>query len=330
MPAAPTTTASDRELRALLRLVPLLMSDEAEGALPSVDELPLRLMREHLLGPLAFHRGRYPEFRNDFIAASLFAERREKLMAEAVAAMAAVQVRVAPIKGIAYTERIYGDPALRPMTDMDLLVPRAEQRRAIEALEALGYVCVDTYRDAPELHHAVTFRRDDSNIDLHHTIVQPSRSRFDLDAVWGRATAPDADGEAWELELVDLLLIHLIHAGRHELLVSAVSYVDAARMLRMLSADQLRELHDRARAARVTTLVEVAIEMTRSLEAGERPRWRGRLRVLPDCIEVLRYQNAWRPLQLVRKLAVTEGAGEVIGLAVGYLRQQARARRSRS
>jgi hypothetical protein len=43
------------------------------------------------------------------------------------------------LKGAALASTVYGDPALRPMADLDLLVRQADAPRALQALSTLGY-----------------------------------------------------------------------------------------------------------------------------------------------------------------------------------------------
>ncbi|MCX7670528.1 MAG: nucleotidyltransferase family protein, partial [Anaerolineae bacterium] len=49
-------------------------------------------------------------------------------------------VAVLLLKGAAVAERLYGDPALRPMNDLDLLIHEADITKALAALMAGGYV----------------------------------------------------------------------------------------------------------------------------------------------------------------------------------------------
>ena len=48
------------------------------------------------------------------------------------------QIPVIPLKGVFLAEKVYGNIGLRPMVDVDLLLPRPELAKALEELEALG------------------------------------------------------------------------------------------------------------------------------------------------------------------------------------------------
>lgn len=56
-------------------------------------------------------------------------------------------VEVILLKGVALAEGVYGNPAVRPMTDLDLLVREEDVGKALELLSALGY---ETHH--PDLH----------------------------------------------------------------------------------------------------------------------------------------------------------------------------------
>jgi hypothetical protein len=77
-----------------------------------MDLVPLirdpALVRQHLLAPLAYRQGR-AEYKRDYIAAALHAERRQAFLDEAVAALGPIPAM--RLKGIAYAGTIYPDPA---------------------------------------------------------------------------------------------------------------------------------------------------------------------------------------------------------------------------
>jgi hypothetical protein len=51
-----------------------------------------------------------------------------------------------PLKGIALVETLYKNPAIRPMTDIDLLVKTDDFQRIKDVLESIGYRLTDSYR----------------------------------------------------------------------------------------------------------------------------------------------------------------------------------------
>lgn len=78
-------------------------------------------------------------------------------------------VPVILLKGAALAQRVYGNIALRPMGDIDLLVPTGMMPRIEDALAELGYLIL--HRADPLLRHA-TFTRTDRGVTLHLEVHQ--------------------------------------------------------------------------------------------------------------------------------------------------------------
>lgn len=307
-----------RQSQALAGLVRRLVAtgDADDGAsMAGLDDaLPDPLVRRHFLAPLAYRAG-IERFRRDHVASALVAELRARGLREVAGALASAGIPVALLKGVAYLGRVYADPAERPMSDIDLLVPAAAHDQAARVLRRLGFWRVGSPRQRSRLHHAVGYKRKGASIDLHRSIIQPWRSRVDVNDLWQRSV-PVGD-DAWglsglrRLDPVDELVIHLAHIARHELMVPAINYIDAARLLRRV--DRAAVLA-RARGFRLGRAAAAALAMTDALTHGRRLD----RRVLPSVREVLAYQPVWRPLQCLRKALLVEGAPELAGLvAVG-------------
>jgi hypothetical protein len=291
------------------------------SALPDVPaavlaHVPDVLVRKHLLAPLASRSG-LARYRKDFIASALLAELRERTLAEVVAALSERAIPVILLKGISYAATIYADPAERPMSDIDLMVPPAAHDRAAHALRRLGYWAAGSHRQASRMHHAVCFRRRDVAIDLHRSMVQPLRSRIDIQGLWRRArpAAERSDG-SMRLEPVDEAVVHLAHTARHELRVPAINYIDAARLMARVSGSAVLA---RAREFRLGRAVGAAMAMTRALTRGSALRWPALMSVLPDPGEILAFGPIARPVQLARKISLVEGPAELLGLVAAGL-----------
>jgi len=85
------------------------------------------------------------------------------------------------LKGAYLAEAVYGDVALRPMCDTDLMVPRAELPRAQAVLLDMGGVQQQPAGNEllwREHHHPRPVVLRDLSIELHWTITDPlSQSR---------------------------------------------------------------------------------------------------------------------------------------------------------
>lgn len=124
---------------------------------------------------------------------------------------------VIALKGLSLAKSIYGDIALRPMVDMDLLVKEEDLVRAGRILLTLGYK-----QDFPAwentlkiIHHLPPFANNRGTIiELHWNIVIPNRPiKVDLDGLWERACLIKVDNvEVRALSPEDLFFHLCIHA----------------------------------------------------------------------------------------------------------------------
>ncbi len=165
-----------RALRAFVRehaVSPIRDARRYSPVEKTTSPLSKHLVRIHRLAPLAYWCG-YGEFHGDFVRAALFSELRNKQLNEAASCLADRKIQVVLLKGVSYIGNLYPESALRPMADIDLLVPGHQHAVAIDALVDLGYQPKegDTHST---LQHAVTLFRNDGAIDLHRSIIQPLR-----------------------------------------------------------------------------------------------------------------------------------------------------------
>jgi hypothetical protein len=284
--------------------------------------VPPEVVRRAGLAPLAFHHG-VGAHRNDFIASALRATQHRTLAEEAVAALAAVGVPAALLKGASYGGWLYDDPALRPMTDVDLLVPLGRFEAARAALARLGFRHTGPATQRSRLHHAMTLSRGQAAIDLHRSPAQIGRIAIDFDEVWRRATpAPWIDG-ALRLEPVDEALFHFANLARSDLYVPLINVVDAGRLLRAVDREALVA---RATAWRFRRVLAACIaHVERLLGWRAHSRW-----WLPSREEALRGRLPTRWIQVGRKLLLIEGGRELGRFLVAVLHQEATRRVSRS
>ena len=155
----------------------------ALSAVPSFDELataaeqhgmePLVLAhieRTGLAVPAAFRdRLRARQTQHAHAAAV-----RTRVVADVAGAMAQAGVPFLVLKGAALAHLVYGDPRLRPMRDVDLLIRKADAGRALDVLTRCGFrpggIAV------PARHHhlqgmAKTLEGATVTIELHHELM---------------------------------------------------------------------------------------------------------------------------------------------------------------
>src|SRR5438045_176393 len=121
---------TEAERRAMRALVATLLGNPISF---NAADLPVDLVRRHMLAPLAYKAG-VSAFRNDHIASSLQAERRTAELRTALDVLGSASIPVILLKGIAYAGSVYPDPADRPMSDIDLLVRSSDISSAERAL----------------------------------------------------------------------------------------------------------------------------------------------------------------------------------------------------
>ncbi|HEY5522488.1 MAG TPA: nucleotidyltransferase family protein [Desulfuromonadaceae bacterium] len=165
------------------------------------------------------------------------------------------QLPVIALKGLALAKNIYGDIALRPMFDMDLLLKEEDLIRAGRILLTLGY-----RQDLPAwesmlktYHHLPPFKNKNGTIiELHWNIVTPNSSiKVDLDGLWERACLIKVDNAEVRVFSVEDLFLHLcIHACFHlQTELDLIPFCDLAGLIKT-AADKIDWQIVIARAAR--------------------------------------------------------------------------------
>ena len=84
---------------------------------------------------------------HDYALALKAAVVQEQESRRVIQALNQAGVAVILLKGADLRLRVYGDPAVRPMTDLDLLISPAQLRQGLAALARLGYSPASSNRD---------------------------------------------------------------------------------------------------------------------------------------------------------------------------------------
>jgi hypothetical protein len=185
------------------------------GDAPATPDAPLdidrlvRLAWLHRVSPLVHaHRERLglpAEARGLFRKATMATLHRNlQLAAElkiALRALTAADIPVILLKGAHLMDAVYGNPALRPMSDIDLLIRPEDAPGAVGALAEAGY-----HADAREAAHSNRMDRDIRLakagvhalvIEVHSDLNRSTRHHwFPMDDLWARSLPYALDGEA--------------------------------------------------------------------------------------------------------------------------------------
>lgn len=125
-------------------------------------------------------------------------------------------VPVILLKGLALSEIVYEKSALRPMTDLDLLVPRDLVARAQETIHHLGFSALGTaeqQRDTEQNHrHLPALQRPGTPamVEVHrHIVRRDSPLYFDISGFWERSQAVSIAQTRTRILAPEDLLVHL-------------------------------------------------------------------------------------------------------------------------
>jgi hypothetical protein len=180
-------------------------------------------------------------------------------------------VRAAPLRGPALAEDLYGDAALRPCGDLDVLVDRAAVDAVVRTLEALGFHERDRRAGfARRFSYALELVED-----THGLVVEPHFSlgyppygdAVDLARVWARARPARAAGvETLRLAPEATLLNLCLHAIHKSPAAPLLWLYDVDRLVRRDQATlDWEELVALARASRLAPPVAATLRQVMTL-----------------------------------------------------------------
>lgn len=124
---------------------------------------------------------------------------------------------VVVVQGAGLWWSVYGDPGLRPVSDIDLWIPVRDASRYRRSLDILGFVADPTYPD--------TFRSPDVTLDIHRHLLWADRIdarrylfNMPVGTLLGRTTAIDWDGGRMRcLSDPDQVLYLTLHLAKHNI-----------------------------------------------------------------------------------------------------------------
>ncbi|MBL8800061.1 MAG: nucleotidyltransferase family protein, partial [Planctomycetia bacterium] len=224
------------------------------------------------------------------LAERLWQEQLLQAHRESLAALEAAGIRAAVLKGPILSERLYGDPAIRRSTDVDLLIDPSELPRALTALASAGYereAGPSTLYYERYHHHIALYRPLRPVLELHLRLftgfgvvlraadVLPRCQRFHS------ATGLDC----WLLDAEDEFLHLCIHAAGHEFERLAWLY-DLKLHLRQHSVSNWPALFERAKTWGVGLALAFTLEVLQERLAVTLPG-------VEPCLR--RFRSRWQP-----------------------------------
>jgi hypothetical protein len=234
-----------------------------------------------LLAPLAWNRsgpfirrhadgGTTAAWRRASIAAHVRGGRQLELVREATMALATVGVDAVVLKGLPLGHGLYGDPFVRPMSDIDLHVPAAQRGHAAATLRGLGWQSVD---GAAPWHETWSSMADGSeyHLELHSLLVSDHLAHL-------RAPAPlsaraDVAGVELPVHAGDFVAPYLAaHLATHQL-PPLLWLVDFATLWATMSGAARGRARDAANRAGLGRYIEWAVQRGMLVERVARGDW---------------------------------------------------------
>lgn len=227
----PTTRAAE-SLLDVLRVVPDAGAQARLEGLNGPDwDLFIEVAGRHGVASLLYHslktsrsNVRVPAFVMEKLHLSYLGSSARSLglyhaLAKVLLALRRDDVRVIVLKGAHLAELVYANRALRPMSDVDLLVAESDLLRVERVLLGLGYAALDHVRVVGRDNKHFSYRSADRSLCVEvHWALAPSTDPFAIDTAgqWRRARAAVIAGvEVSVLSPEDLLLHLCLHACEH-------------------------------------------------------------------------------------------------------------------
>lgn len=140
---------------------------------------------------------------------------RTQALVEILDAFQKAGIPLIVLKGMAMAHLVYPSPSLRPMSDIDLLVSKADAQAGQEIVKALGYR-VPAVHDTPEDHHHLPALQDHRegvtlSIELHYNLTRALTPETSFDALYPRAQEFTLAGMPANALSHENLLAHTYH-----------------------------------------------------------------------------------------------------------------------
>ena len=183
-------------------------------------------------------------------------------------AMTAAGVEAIPVKGLVLTEMLYGNLALRPAGDIDVLVRAQDLPAARDALRGLGYAqeAVPAYEERHHPFHDAPYYRPGpfrhTALELHHGLSAPRQFKMDAASLWERSVTTELFGRPLRVLGPEDTLLHLaVHRARAPLRLRWL--VDIAELMRRSGTDlDVGFLLSQARAIGARTTLSMTLELS--------------------------------------------------------------------
>jgi hypothetical protein len=164
----------------------------------------------------------------------------EKEVCRLIDLLAKSNITVIPFKGFSIVQTLYGNPALRMMVDVDILIKTSDLPRLKKIMFSDGYkACTEegTGEKSSCPQHEICFSKQTALwfiifIELHLEIVPARPYKLILPRLWQRTTATVSNGQKMlHFSPEDTFLVLALHLRRHARRLTLVFILDIAELL---------------------------------------------------------------------------------------------------
>ena len=143
-------------------------------------------------------------------------------------------IPVIVLKGPALIARIYRDPALRTLSDLDILCSRRDLQQIVNISTRMGYSIMADGDDPAAVHHVAMNRAESGTILEFHFMpyeVIQNHTRF-MQLAWDRREWLDVEGTHCPVLCLEMeILFNIAHLVQHQFDVSLKHFLDIAGLL---------------------------------------------------------------------------------------------------
>lgn len=171
------------------------------------------------------------------------------------------------LKGADYADRLYARPELRPMLDVDLLVPPKAIGEVDAILRRNGFHFVQSGGAVTLLrsYNERSYLGPETGVDLHHSFIQRVRHSVDYEAIWRERESYALDGLAsYRLAPLHAFAYHALSMAKDEFTSPLIRYVDFYLMIQRCPA-LVRQVIPLARRWQIVRAVYGAMRQTSRL-----------------------------------------------------------------
>jgi Uncharacterised nucleotidyltransferase len=254
-------------IQELLVLLAKIISGEPQKGLGGLNASAVAALREHRLTPWLYREAAqqgwkkycpasvWEDLRQDYLSSLITTRIQQEKIIEVIKALRQANLEVILLKGADIQHRLYGDPEVRPMVDLDVLLGPDDLPRAARVLAGIGYRLAPKYRDpAPGywqlLGEAVHYINPTDNlllVDLHWEIgAMMYYYRIPYAPLRRDAQSISYNGSKVYILSSEHLLIHLGLNAHKDLLCAVLRVLDLILLLSRQSVDWRRVMQEAA------------------------------------------------------------------------------------